>query len=88
MTAQDHTPRFDLARARAAAGAGSRRFWSSLDELIDAEGFRDWLAAEFPAAASLFDEPERRQFLKLMGASLLTALARLTRTPGPNPTSR
>ena len=73
MTAQDRTPRFDLERARAVAGAGSRRFWSSLDELIDAEGFRDWLAAEFPAAASLFDEPERRQFLKLMGASLLLA---------------
>src|SRR3954471_24367651 len=69
MTAPNGTLRFDLERARSAARAGSKRFWSSLDELIDAEGFREWLVAEFPTAASLFDEPERRQVLKLMGAS-------------------
>src|SRR4051794_2073124 len=66
-------PRFDLARIREATGRGSRRFWSSLEELIDEDGFRDWLSAEFPAASSMFDDPGRRQFLKLMGASLLLA---------------
>lgn len=71
MTGHDRRSGFDLERARTAAGSGSRRFWSSLDELIDAEGFREWLVAEFPTAAPLFDEPERRQVLKLMGASLL-----------------
>src|SRR6185437_12981236 len=53
--------------------SGSRKFWTSLEELIDEEGFRHWLAAEFPAASSMFDDPGRRQFLKLMGASLLLA---------------
>ena len=52
---------------------GSRRFWSSLEELIDEDGFRAWLDGEFPAASSMFDDPGRPQFLKLMGASLLLA---------------
>src|SRR5690242_7259261 len=52
-------------------GGGSRRFWSSLEELLDEEGFRARLRAEFPQASSMFDDPGRRQFLKLMGASLL-----------------
>jgi molybdopterin-containing oxidoreductase family iron-sulfur binding subunit len=63
--------RFDLARIRDLTGGGSRRFWSSLEELIDEDGFREWLRAEFPAASSMLDDPGRRQFLKLMGASLL-----------------
>ncbi|MGB7256952.1 MAG: TAT-variant-translocated molybdopterin oxidoreductase [Pseudolabrys sp.] len=66
-------PRFDLARVREVTGHGSKRFWSSLEELIDEEGFRAWLSGEFPAASSMFDDPGRRQFLKLMGASLLLA---------------
>ena len=73
MTAKTDASRFDLARAREVASGGSRRFWSSLEELIDEEGFRAWLAGEFPAASSMFDDPGRRQFLKLMGASLLLA---------------
>ena len=64
-------PRFDLGRAREVAGIGSRRFWASLEELLDEESFRALLRAEFPQASSMFDDPGRRQFLKLMGASLL-----------------
>ena len=71
MSAIANTPRFDLDRLREATRGGSRRFWASLEELLDEEGFRETLAAEFPAAASMFDDPGRRQFLKLMGASLL-----------------
>jgi molybdopterin-containing oxidoreductase family iron-sulfur binding subunit len=71
MTTRPAPPRFDLERIRAVTGGGSKRFWSSLEELIDEEGFRDWLTGEFPAASSMFDDPGRRQFLKLMGASLL-----------------
>jgi MoCo/4Fe-4S cofactor protein with predicted Tat translocation signal len=63
--------RFDLNRVRELTGNGSRKFWTSLEELIDEVGFREWLGAEFPGAASMFDDPGRRQFLKLMGASLL-----------------
>jgi len=64
---------FDLSRARAAAAAGGKRFWTCLEELLDEDGFRAWMAGEFPAAVPLFEEPGRRQFLKLMGASLLLA---------------
>jgi MoCo/4Fe-4S cofactor protein with predicted Tat translocation signal len=73
MTTPADMQRFDLARIREATGRGNKRFWSSLEELIDEEGFRSWLAAEFPAASAMFDDPGRRQFLKLMGASLLLA---------------
>jgi molybdopterin-containing oxidoreductase family iron-sulfur binding subunit len=72
MTMPADKLRFDLPRLRDMTRS-SRRFWSSLEELIDEEGFRAWLAAEFPAASSMFDDPGRRQFLKLMGASLLLA---------------
>jgi len=71
MTSVPPPVRFDLARIREITSGGSRRFWSSLEELLDEDGFRRWVAAEFPAAASMFDDPGRRQFLKLMGASLL-----------------
>jgi MoCo/4Fe-4S cofactor protein with predicted Tat translocation signal len=82
MTMSAATQRFDLARIHEATGRGNKRFWSSLEELIDEEGFRLWLAAEFPAASSMFDDPGRRQFLKLMGASLLLAgLAGCGQTP-------
>jgi MoCo/4Fe-4S cofactor protein with predicted Tat translocation signal len=73
MTARTRTPPFDLERIRSIANSGSRRFWSSLEELIDEESFRALLSAEFPAVSSMFDDPGRRQFLKLMGASLLLA---------------
>src|SRR6185312_13355163 len=73
MTTRACPSRFDLERLREITGRGGKRFWSSLEELIDEEGFRAWLAAEFPAASSMFDDPGRRQFLKLMGASLLLA---------------
>lgn len=72
MKARTRTP-FDLDRIRGIANGGSRRFWSSLEELIDEESFRALLSAEFPAVSSMFDDPGRRQFLKLMGASLLLA---------------
>ncbi len=62
---------FDLARIRQLTGNGSKRFWSAVEELLDEEQFQDWLRAEFPSAAALIEDPGRRQFLKLMGASLL-----------------
>src|SRR5262249_36110630 len=73
MTAPTRKPHFDLARIRDVASAGSRRFWSSIEELLDDDEFCKWVSAEFPDASSMFDDPGRRQFLKLMGASLLLA---------------
>jgi molybdopterin-containing oxidoreductase family iron-sulfur binding subunit len=65
--------RVDPAAIRAKlAGQHGPRFWRSLEELADSEGFRAWLRSEHPAlaeAASL----DRRDFLKLLGASLALA---------------
>jgi MoCo/4Fe-4S cofactor protein with predicted Tat translocation signal len=75
---------FDLAavreRLRSAAG---RRYWRSLDEVAQTREFTDFLHREFPNHASEWlDGLGRRQFLKLMGASLaLAGLTSCTRQP-------
>jgi len=59
-----------------------REFWRSLEELSGTDRFRDFLHREFPSLnapdtdPSLLDPNGRRNFMKLMGASL--ALAGLT----------
>jgi molybdopterin-containing oxidoreductase family iron-sulfur binding subunit len=64
--------RFDLAEIRRRIAATSpARVWSSLEELVDEAGFRRWVEAEFPTAASFVSEHGRREFLRLMGASLM-----------------
>jgi molybdopterin-containing oxidoreductase family iron-sulfur binding subunit len=51
-----------------------RKFWKSLDEWAGTAEFRQWLDREFPVQASEWDDPAgRRNFLKLMGASLALA---------------
>ncbi len=46
-------------------------YWRSLDELAGTPAFKDMVEREFPAQASeLFDPVSRRNFLKLMSASL------------------
>ena len=65
----------DLAaiRARLAASTG-RTYWRSLEELADTAEFQEYLHTEFPSQASEFTDPVgRRQFLRLMGASLALA---------------
>ena len=60
-------------------------YWRSLDELADAPEFRSFLEAEFPhLAPALQTSPTRRQFLKVMGASL--ALAGMTGCRWPRET--
>ena len=52
-------------------------YWRSLDEVADTPEFRELLHREFPEGATEWTDPVgRREFLKLMGASL--ALAGLT----------
>jgi molybdopterin-containing oxidoreductase family iron-sulfur binding subunit len=51
-----------------------RAYWRSLDELADTPEFRRFVESEFPSMASwLSKSPSRRQFLKLMGASMALA---------------
>ncbi len=58
-------------------------YWRSLDELANTEEFQEFVAREFPSQASEFNDPAgRRQFLKLMGASLaLAGVSACTRQP-------
>jgi MoCo/4Fe-4S cofactor protein with predicted Tat translocation signal len=60
-------------RARLASASGPE-YWRSLEELAGTETFQHYLHREFPENASEMTDPEtRRQFLKLMGASLALA---------------
>jgi MoCo/4Fe-4S cofactor protein with predicted Tat translocation signal len=61
------------------AVAGSKS-WRGLDEQADDPAFRDWVEREFPSGASELLEGSRRDFLKLMGASV--ALAGAATIPG------
>ncbi len=63
---------------------GGKAYWRSLDELADAPEFRARLEREFPEFAPLLSGTSRRQFLKLMGASL--ALGGLTACRWPQET--
>ena len=60
-----------------------RRFWQSLDEIQETPEFLAFLHREFPENASQFEDPAgRRQFLKIMGASMaLAGLTGCTRQP-------
>jgi MoCo/4Fe-4S cofactor protein with predicted Tat translocation signal len=52
-----------------------KRYWRSLEELADTPQFRTWLESEFPAGAAEMelDGVSRRNFLRLMGASMALA---------------
>ena len=65
------------------AGLEGRTYWRSLEELADTAEFREYVGREFPAQASEFTDPAgRREFLKLMGASLaLAGVSACTRIP-------
>ncbi len=69
-------------------GRTGQEFWRSLEELADTDKFRDYLSREFPALNAPEADPSmlgpvgRRNFLKLMSASLAFAgLTACTRQP-------
>lgn len=78
MTSDQHQPRLDLAAVRARLeGQRGPQFWRSLEELAETDAFQTFLQQEFPRQSiGLNGAMSRRNFLKLMGASL--ALAGLT----------
>jgi molybdopterin-containing oxidoreductase family iron-sulfur binding subunit len=56
------------------ADSNGRLYWRSLGQLADTPDFRDYLHREFPDQASEWNDPKgRRDFLKLMSASLALA---------------
>jgi MoCo/4Fe-4S cofactor protein with predicted Tat translocation signal len=76
-TDKDEQRPLDLAalRQRLASQHG-KTYWRSLSELTESDDFIDIVRHEFPRQARLLDQLNRRDFLKLLGASL--ALAGLT----------
>src|SRR5437016_575374 len=68
------------AKLEGAKGAG---YWRSLDEFASLDGFKEFLHREFPRQASEWiDDEGRRNFLKIMGASLaLAGMSACTRQP-------
>ncbi|MEQ9824397.1 MAG: TAT-variant-translocated molybdopterin oxidoreductase [Puniceicoccaceae bacterium] len=48
-------------------------YWKSLDEKVDSPEFKEWLHREFPEGASELNGVNRRNFLKVMAASLSLA---------------
>ncbi len=62
-----------------------KAYWRSLDELADSEEFRSFVEREFPRQASpLTAGLSRREFVKLLGASLAFAgLTACVRPPSP-----
>jgi molybdopterin-containing oxidoreductase family iron-sulfur binding subunit len=76
-------PAIDLESARRKLEAAhGREYWRCLEELADAEGFRELLEREFPRQAAAWTGPlDRRKFLALMGGSL--ALAGLSGCTSP-----
>ena len=75
----------DLVAARARLeSAKGRNYWRSLEELAGTAGFEEMLHREFPRQASEWDggDEGRRNFMKLMGASLaLGGLSACTKQP-------
>ncbi len=60
-------------RAKMAAGSAPRQ-WRGLDQIAETDEFLDYLHREFPVAASEWhDEDSRREFLRVMAASLALA---------------
>src|SRR6202047_2637914 len=70
-----HEHSLDLAAVRAKLRAKSgKQYWRTLEELAGDPHFEDLLHREFPRQASEWDEAvDRRDFLKLMAASLAFA---------------
>lgn len=64
----------DLAAIRQRLGTlKGKRYWRSLNELAEDKDFEKIVQQEFPRQAGLLNELGRRDFLKLMGASLALA---------------
>ena len=79
-----NSQRLDLSAIRNRLGASSaREYWRSLEELAETEDFQRYLHREFPEHASEWNDPAgRRNFIKLMAASLaLAGIGGCTRQP-------
>ncbi len=83
-TAPQAARKLDLPAVRALLEKShGREYWRSLEDLAQTDAFQDLMHREFPRYASEWEDGEgRRNFIKLMGASLaLAGLTACTRQP-------
>jgi MoCo/4Fe-4S cofactor protein with predicted Tat translocation signal len=74
MPSKDQHINFRLMRDRILADQNGKQFWRSLEELTDSAEFQEFVEREYPQHAEEWHDPVgRRNFLKLMGASLALA---------------
>ncbi|HEX8891375.1 MAG TPA: TAT-variant-translocated molybdopterin oxidoreductase [Pyrinomonadaceae bacterium] len=74
MPSKDQETNFRLMRDRILTEQNGKQFWRSLEELADSAEFQEFVAREYPQHAEEWHDPVgRRNFLKLMGASLALA---------------
>jgi molybdopterin-containing oxidoreductase family iron-sulfur binding subunit len=74
MPSKESQTNFRLMRDRILAEENGKQFWRSLEELADSAEFQEFVEREYPQHAEEWhDATGRRNFLKLMGASLALA---------------
>jgi MoCo/4Fe-4S cofactor protein with predicted Tat translocation signal len=73
MASKESTPNFASLRERV-LGKSGKEYWRSIEEYVDAPEFEEFVKREYPAHAEEWDKSlNRRNFLKVMGASLAFA---------------
>jgi len=73
MPSQDSKQNFALLRNRILSQNG-REYWRSVEEFVDAPEFEEFVKREYPDHAENWDDSlSRRNFIKVMGASLALA---------------
>ena len=73
MPSQDSKQNFALLRDKILAQNG-REYWRSVEEFVDAPEFEEFVKREYPDHAETWDDSlSRRNFIKVMGASLALA---------------
>lgn len=73
MASKDSKTNFALLRERI-LGQNGKQYWRSVEEFVDAPEFGEFVKQEYPAHAEEWDNSlSRRNFVKIMGASLAFA---------------
>jgi molybdopterin-containing oxidoreductase family iron-sulfur binding subunit len=73
MTGKDSKTNFALLREKI-LGQNGKQYWRSVEEFVDAPEFEQFVKEEYPAHAEEWDNSlSRRNFVKIMGASLAFA---------------
>lgn len=73
MASKDNMGNFALLRDKILSQSG-KKYWRSVEEFVDAPEFEEYVKQEYPAHAEEWDNSlSRRNFVKVMGASLALA---------------